>query len=96
MNYGICNLSIVPLRFENSDRSEMVSQVLYGDLFELLEITKKWSRIRLIYDNYEGWIDNKQFICLTENDIPHRRLPIPSILHVKPIGIITLLSPIVE
>lgn len=40
MNYGICNLNIVPLRFENSDRSEMVSQVLYGDLFELLEITK--------------------------------------------------------
>ena len=68
MNYGICNLSIVPLRFENSDRSEMVSQVLYGDLFELLEITKKWSRIRLTYDNYQGWIDNKQLIRLTENE----------------------------
>jgi len=24
--------------------------------------------VRLIYDNYEGWIDNKQFICLTENE----------------------------
>ncbi|MBT3871485.1 MAG: hydrolase Nlp/P60, partial [Flavobacteriaceae bacterium] len=50
MNYGICKLSIVPLRLEDSDRSEMVSQVLYGDLFELLEVSKKWSRIRLTYD----------------------------------------------
>ena len=69
MNYGICKLSIVPLRLEDSDRSEMVSQVLYGDLFELLEVTKKWSRIRLTYDNYEGWIDNKQFVSLTKNEV---------------------------
>ena len=68
MNYGICKLSIVPLRLEDSDRSEMVSQVLYGDLFELLEVSKKWSRIRLTYDNYEGWIDNKQFVNLTKNE----------------------------
>ena len=40
MTHGICKLSIVPLRLEDSDRSEMVSQVLYGDLFELLEATK--------------------------------------------------------
>ena len=68
MTHGICKLSIVPLRLEDSDRSEMVSQVLYGDLFELLEITKKWSRIRLTYDNYEGWIDNKQFVSLTKKE----------------------------
>ncbi|MFT5250360.1 MAG: hypothetical protein ACI93P_002095 [bacterium] len=68
MNYGLCNLSIVPLRLEDSDRSEMVSQVLYGDLFELLKVTKKWSRIRLTCDSYEGWIDNKQFVSLTKNE----------------------------
>ncbi len=68
MNYGLCNLSIVPLRLDYSDRSEMVSQVLYGDLFEILEVTEKWSRIKLTFDNYEGWIDNKQFIRLSEND----------------------------
>ena len=67
MTHGICKLSIVPLRLEDSDRSEMVSQVLYGDLFELLEVSKKWSRIRLTYDSYEGWIDNKQFVSLTKN-----------------------------
>ncbi len=61
MKYGICNLSIIPLRLERSDTSELVSQVLYGGLFKVLEHRKKWSRIRLYYDDYEGWIDNKQY-----------------------------------
>jgi hypothetical protein len=34
MEYGICNLAVVPLRAEPSDRSEMVSQVLFGESFE--------------------------------------------------------------
>jgi len=61
MTYGICSLSIVPLRQEPSDKSELVSQVLYGDYFKILESRKKWSKIRLHFDRYEGWIDNKQF-----------------------------------
>ena len=61
MLYGICNLSIVPLRLESSDVSEMVNQVLFGEHFKVLEKQKKWSRIRLAFDNYEGWIDNKQY-----------------------------------
>jgi len=61
MDYGICNLSIVPLRSEASDKAELVSQVLFGEHFKILETRKKWSKIRLAFDNYEGWIDNKQF-----------------------------------
>lgn len=68
MQYGICNLSIVPLRTEPSDPTELVSQVLYGEVFKVLEQRKSWSRIRLAYDNYEGWIDNKQYIEITEED----------------------------
>ncbi|WP_299436125.1 C40 family peptidase [uncultured Aquimarina sp.] len=68
MLYGICNLSIVPLRLEPSDPSEMVSQVLYGEHFKVLEKRKKWSRIRLAFDAYEGWIDNKQYIEITEEE----------------------------
>jgi len=68
MQYGICHLSIVPLRFEASDPSELVSQLLYGDFFKVLEQRKKWSRIRLDFDNYEGWIDNKQFQFITKKE----------------------------
>lgn len=62
MQYGICNLSIVPLRFEASDKSELVSQVLYGEWFKVIEKRKNWSKIRLAFDKYEGWIDNKQYL----------------------------------
>ncbi|RZS93917.1 C40 family peptidase [Aquimarina brevivitae] len=67
MQYGICNLSIVPLRLEPSDPSEMVNQVLYGEHFKVLEQRKKWSRIRLAHDKYEGWIDNKQYVEIEES-----------------------------
>jgi len=67
MQYGISHLSIVPLRHEPSDPSELVSQVLYGDCFKVLEQRKKWSKIRLAFDNYEGWIDNKQYREITED-----------------------------
>lgn len=67
MQYGICNLSIVPLRFEPSDKSELVSQVLYGEHFKVLEQRKAWSKIRLAFDNYEGWIDNKQYLEISED-----------------------------
>jgi len=67
MQYGISHLSIVPLRHEASDPSDLVSQVLYGDYFKVLEQRKKWSKIRLDFDNYEGWIDNKQYIEISED-----------------------------
>lgn len=68
MQYGICNLSIVPLKLEPSDTSELVSQVLYGEFFKVLEQRKSWSKIRLAYDKYEGWIDNKQYLEISHED----------------------------
>lgn len=67
MQYGVCNLGIVPIRLEPTDTSEMVTQALYGDFFKVLEQRKKWSRIRFAYDKYEGWIDNKQYVEIEED-----------------------------
>lgn len=67
MLYGICNLSIVPLRLEASDTSEMVSQLLFGEHFEVIERQDKWSKIKLQYDNYEGYVDNKQYGEISED-----------------------------
>ncbi len=68
MQYGICSLSIIPLRIEPSDKSELVSQLLYGEHFKVLEQRKSWSKIRVAFDNYEGWIDNKQFLEVSEDN----------------------------
>jgi len=68
MQYGISNLSIIPMRGEPADKSEMVNQVLFGEHFKVLESRKKWSRIRLAHDSYEGWICNKQWIEISKED----------------------------
>ncbi|MFI5164293.1 MAG: NlpC/P60 family protein [Bacteroidia bacterium] len=64
--YGICNLSIVPCRKEPSDKSEMVTQLLFGEHFEVLEEKKSWALIRIAYDSYECWIDKKQFLPISD------------------------------
>ena len=66
MDYGICNLSIVPLRSEPSNKAELVSQIVFGEHFKVLETRKEWSKIRLAFDKYEGWIDNKQYLLITK------------------------------
>ncbi|MGK0379791.1 NlpC/P60 family protein [Patiriisocius sp. Uisw_017] len=67
MKFGLCNLSIVPIRAEAADTSEMVTQLLYGESFKVIEERKKWSRIRFAFDGYEGWVDNKQFSFIEED-----------------------------
>lgn len=64
--FGICNLSIVPLRAEPSDQSEMISQVLFGDYFTIIEKNKSWSKVKIAFDDCEGYIDNKQFIEINQ------------------------------
>lgn len=66
--FGICNLAIVPMRFEPSDKSEMISQLLFGEHFFILEQLPKWTLIKSTFDNYEGWICNKQFQEISENE----------------------------
>ena len=67
MQYGICHLSIVPIRSTADDTSEMVSQLLYGEHFKVLEQRKKWSKIRNAFDSFEGWVSNQQFILIDED-----------------------------
>lgn len=59
--FGICHLSLVPIRAEASDKSEILSFLLFGDCFEVLEQTDKWVLIMTSFDKYAGWIDIKQY-----------------------------------
>ncbi|MCX2678611.1 C40 family peptidase [Galbibacter sp. EGI 63066] len=67
MQYGICHLSIVPLRNEPLNTAELSSQVLYGEHFKVLERRKHWSKIRIAFDKYEGWINNTQYQLIDED-----------------------------
>lgn len=69
MSFGFCHLSIVPMRKDPSDTSEMISQLLFGDIFEITEKTAdNWIHIRNDYDNYEGYIDPKQQVEINDED----------------------------
>jgi hypothetical protein len=65
--YGICNLSIVPVRAEPSDSSEMVTQLLFGEHFTITETQQKWIKICQAWDRYEGWISSKQYVAIDAN-----------------------------
>lgn len=64
--FGICNLGIVPVRLEPSDKSEQITQLLFGEHFSIIEQRVKWTKIKIYFDGYEGWIDNNQFKYITE------------------------------
>jgi len=49
------------MRAEASDRSEQVSQLIFGETYEVLEENEKWYYIETSFDQYRGWIDKKQF-----------------------------------
>jgi gamma-D-glutamyl-L-lysine dipeptidyl-peptidase len=59
MRYGISNLSIVPVRTDPSETSEMCTQLLFGEHYSILDENKKWCKVKLAFDGYEGWIDQK-------------------------------------
>lgn len=72
MSKAIINVSIVPVRASNSDKSEMVSQLLFGEAIEILDTKKNWTKIKSLYDNYEGWIDSKQYAPISDEDFEKR------------------------
>ncbi len=66
MKYGICNLSNIPLREAADNTSEMISQVLFGDHYKVVQENKQWLKIKLNFDNCEGWIEVSQFLEITK------------------------------
>lgn len=59
-NFGICRVSIAPLRAEPKDQAEIVSQLLFGDEVLIVERVNNWLKVQQLYDSYEGYIDFKQ------------------------------------
>lgn len=76
MNKGICNVTVAPVRAENSDKAEIVTEMLFGESADILEVNKNWTKIKMHYDEYEGWIDTKQLRLVTEEDLAKRKVTV--------------------
>ncbi len=62
-----CHLAAIPMRVEPTDKAELVNQVLLGEEAQVLDENEKWWFVRLLHDNYEGWVDKKQMRESTGN-----------------------------
>lgn len=68
MTMYIAHTPIVPVRAEASERSEMLTQLMFGELVVSLDETDKWIQIRNMSDNYGGWVDRKMILSLTSSE----------------------------
>ena len=55
----------------------MVTQLLFGEMFELLDEQEKWSKVRLDADGYECWVDNKQITPVSSEEYSALRASTP-------------------
>ena len=73
-NIGISLLGIVPMRAEPSEKSEMVSQLIFGEYFIVVEQNEKWLHIRSGIDGYQGWVSSNMVQDLPD-DFPVTTAP---------------------
>ena len=58
--YFIGNFSNI---YKNPSRkSEVTSQIVYGEKFKILAKNKNWIKIKTLFDNYKGFIKNSKYI----------------------------------
>lgn len=62
----VCQLPVIPLRSEPSERAEMVSQLLFGESFDVLDVQTSWVYIRTHSDAYLGWVSHKQITSIQD------------------------------
>jgi hypothetical protein len=55
------NLSVINVYKKKNIKSEVVTQLLYGDSFRILKKNGSWIKIKSDYDNYKGFIKKKKF-----------------------------------
>lgn len=69
--YGIANSGICPLYSAPSNKVEQVSQIIIGEIFDVLEISEsgEWFRIRLHNDGYIGWVNKNPIKLITEKEM---------------------------
>jgi len=55
------NFSVINLHKKPSSKSEIVTQMIFGDRFSISKKTKKWLKVKIKEDGYKGYVKNKNF-----------------------------------
>lgn len=76
------NYPIINVYKKNDIKSEVVTQILYGETFKILKQSGSWIKIKNDLDNYKGYIKNKKYFSDCKNT--HKVFSLYSNLYSKP------------
>ena len=68
MEYGIVNLNLIPVRKKNNAKSEMISQLFFGETIEVVSKKNNWCLVISNLDNYKGWVRDSHFLSIPKID----------------------------
>jgi len=70
ISYMSCGVTVAPIRREPTHRAEQVSQLLFGERVEVLQLNAEtdWVQIRCAWDGYEGWCKAGQLQAISTKD----------------------------
>jgi gamma-D-glutamyl-L-lysine dipeptidyl-peptidase len=57
MSLFICENVFVPLRSGPSHKAEMLSQLIFGEKYTIVNEAGKWVKVETEFDHYHGWLD---------------------------------------
>ncbi|MDR1182094.1 MAG: C40 family peptidase [Bacteroidales bacterium] len=64
--FGFCNIALIPVRSAANHRSEMVTQLLFGEAYQIVDTRHAtgWMEIKTQFDDYSGYIDAHQVVLM--------------------------------
>lgn len=68
MGKGICNVILSPIRENDAENSPMLSQILYGESFDILDVSEDFTLIKMNMDGTEGWMDSRHISQVDERN----------------------------
>ena len=74
IEYVVANATVIPVRDNPSEGAEQLTQLLFGEVCEVLDRLPRWTKIRSLIDGQEGWVDFKMLtLADTQYPIPDTR-----------------------
>ena len=86
--FVVNHCTVTPVRQEPSEGSEQLTQLLFGEVCEVLDRLPRWTKIRSTLDGQEGWVD---FKMLTSANSPYPIAHIQAVV-ATPIAIATAME----
>lgn len=88
--FAINHCTVTPVRQEPSEGSEQLTQLLFGEVCEVLDRLPRWTKIRSTLDGQEGWVDFK--MLTSASNLSPLTYNLPATTVATPIAIATAME----